>query len=603
MKPLNLSELTRIHRSLLGLAVLGAAFLLTTQPARRFVRQHAAAAAMLPQAQVGPPPQLVAQPAPAKACSPNRTAEVLAEVLAPATKESPSVRIDCSLTLARSHVITKRLIFEGAEASGVTVECNGATIDGKRFLLGYDRLNDKSGFMPGFAVEIKSKPITPDPATGLARFEPPQNVTLRNCKIIGPVKVYGSAGEGVEVARRSDYVQRMRNHAPRNIVFDQVTIEGLGGEGAVLYLFSGVSHFQLLNSEIKGSTSDVNIYLDAESYGNTFRNNRIHATPVGHNRELIAIDGSSYNTIVNNYFSALNHGGIYLYRNCGEKGLIRHSTPSGNTIVNNFFYYDKYEGDNPAIFVGERNGRSSKSYNCDADEKYPGCCQYGSSVSQLDHALFNGVMQNQIRKRSVSDMIRVNRPNDINTPNYIEYNQTVEAEIERKAGCYISDGYPYFILDGQFVNHFRGANGEPVCRGYRLTCNDGVLTRSSDFKCQVSQVGSVDFECQATGNNQGCQKTVFVPAGKKIIGAKAACNLEFGTVSAADLNGVPANSVKVLRASDTVLNGGCTLGSTSISSGQAAVSGIIGQNRVSIGCRERDSNGGDCHIKGRLYYR
>lgn len=116
-------------------------------------------------------------------------------------------------------------------------------------------------------------------------------------------------------------------------------------------------------------------------------------------------------------------------------------------------------------------------------------------------------------------------------------------------------------------------------------------------------MGYLDFECQANGNNAGCQKTAFVPAGKTIIGAKAACNLEFGTVSATDLNGVSANFVKVLRASDNVSQGSCTLGSTSIRSGQAVVSGINGLNRASFGCRENDSNGGDCHIKGRLYHR
>jgi parallel beta-helix repeat protein len=368
----------------------------------------------------------------------------------------------------------------------------------------------------------------------------------------------------------------------------------------------------LLDSEIKGKASGVNIYLDAETYRNTFRNNRIHASG---ERELMALDGSSYNTIINNTFSALNHGGIYLYRNCGEAyddkkghGMIRHSTPSGNQIINNVFY-DEYDGSCPSIMVGSRQGNGDKNScgigdrgYCDHDNKPDGTrYPFGSGASDYDHAMVNVVMQNQIYKSPVRVMIRVGRP-DINTPNYIDYNATVLTEIEHRAGCYISDGYPYFILDGQSTNLFHTSNGEPVCRGYRYTCNDGVLSRSSDSTCQVSQVGQVDFDCQKTSNNYGCQKMVSVPAGKKIIGAKAACNLEFGTVSATDLNGVPANFVTVLRASDNVSNGSCTLGSTSIHSGQAAVRGIIGQNRVSIGCREQDANGGDCHIKGRLYY-
>jgi hypothetical protein len=90
----------------------------------------------------------------------------------------------------------------------------------------------------------------------------------------------------------------------------------------------------------------------------------------------------------------------------------------------------------------------------------------------------------------------------------------------------------------------------------------------------VSQVNQVDFDCQITDNNNGCQKTVSGPPRTKIIGFKAACNLEFGAVSATDLKGVSANSVKVLRTSDQVSEGSCTLGSMSIRRGEAAVSGI-----------------------------
>lgn len=549
-----------------------------------------AALATLPGAYINsvviPQTELTAERAPAPPCN----AQKIAEVLAPATASAPSVRIDCSLTLASNHVITKRLIFKGSSASRVTVEGNGATINGGSGTVNYSPSN------PEDMVEIHSSRYQ-DPATGELRWTRPENITLRNCKIIGSVAVWGMEKWGDDgilrsSSRLSGHVTRVRNNAPRNIVLDRVTITGVGTR-VPLYLHAGVSDFQMFDSGIEGSSGKhVNIYLDAESYRNTFRNNRIEATTS--EREVMAVDGSSYNIIVNNFFSSLNHGGIYLYRNCGQEGIIRHSTPSHNTIVNNVFYYRQYDGDNPAIFVASRNG--NRKY-CDDDDGYP----YGSSASNYDYAQFNVVMQNQIYKpQSVSKMIKVGRP-DINTPNFINYNETVAAEIERKAGCYISNGYQKDFIRGEFINLFRNANGEPVCTGYRYTCHDGVLTQSSDSTCRP--VGYADFECQASGNNSGCQKTAFSPAGKTIIGAKAACNLEFGTVSATDLNGVSANIVKVLRASDNVSQGSCTLGSTSIRSGQAAVSGINGLNRVSFGCRENDANGGDCHIKGRLYYR
>lgn len=529
-------------------------------------------AATLPEIQIAPKPQ----------CSAAKLAEVRARAGAlrhDGSFEPKMVFIDCSLTLSSSDVITKRLIFEGARASGVKVEGNGATIDG-----GSGQPNYKPADAQNMVEFISKRLDSTD-----VHWEHPENVKLHNCTIIGSVGLLGI--QGVE-STRDDYVTLARNNAPRNIVFDSVTITGVRCDNkspqcVPLYLFTGVSYFQLLNSKINGSSDGPNVYLDDLSYHNTFRNNRIEANTQEDRpkREVIAIDGSSYNTIINNTFSSLENGGIYLYRNCGEAGTVRRGTPSNNTIINNFFYYDKYDGDNPAIFVASRNGKSTKTYTC--------------PPNFFDNAQFNVVMQNQIRKRSVSDLIKVGHP-EINTPNYINYNETVTAEIERKAGCYISNGYQKdFIRDGEFINLFSNANGEPVITGYRLTCHDGVLSQTSD---SAPQVGSVDFECQANGNNNGCQKTVSVPQGKKIIGGKAACNLEFGTVSTTDLNGVTANVVKVLRASDNVSQGSCTLGSTSIRSGQAAVSGINGLNRVSFGCRENDSNGGDCHIKGKLYY-
>ena len=100
---------------------------------------------------------------------------------------------------------------------------------------------------------------------------------------------------------------------------------------------------------------------------------------------MLAVDGSSYNLIINNWFSGLNNGGIYLYRNCGEGGTVRHATPSYNQIINNVFYYDEYIGFNPSVFIGSRNG--NRSY-CGDDGGYP----FGSNSSDLDYARYNVVM-------------------------------------------------------------------------------------------------------------------------------------------------------------------------------------------------------------------
>ena len=78
---------------------------------------------------------------------------------------------------------------------------------------------------------------------------------------------------------------------------------------------------------------------------------------------MLAVDASDYNKIIDNRFSALSNGGIYLYRNCGQDGIVRQTTPSHNTIVNNIFYYNKYNPfppfANPSVFMGARNGKQA----------------------------------------------------------------------------------------------------------------------------------------------------------------------------------------------------------------------------------------------------
>ena len=243
-----------------------------------------------------------------------------------------SVIIDCSLTLAAGDVVTKQLLFEGPAATGATLTCNGATLDGRRTWIPDD---------PRSMVQIFS---SPDPATGGTTWLRPENVVLRNCNIIGSVAVWGAMSG--PASHEPGFVEYTRANAPRKIVFDHVTISGLkctekgnrspAGTGCVpLYVHSGVSELQMFGSEITGETTGTNIYLDAESYKNTFRDNYIHAVGTVFNRELIAIDGSSHNVIVNNLFSALQNGGIFLYRNCGEGARSafrrRATTPSSIT--------------------------------------------------------------------------------------------------------------------------------------------------------------------------------------------------------------------------------------------------------------------------------
>jgi hypothetical protein len=380
------------------------------------------------------------------------TGEKINEVLQSASSGHEDVVVNCSLTVPSDYrkPITKRLIVQGSEGSGVTIDCNGATIDG----LAVPELSQENAKTD--MILIKSR------VTGNARsptWSRPTDVTVKDCKVIGSVRVQGMAK--IADLQHSSYMPghatRMRRIAPTRIIFDNLTITAWAR--TPVFIGVGVTYSKLINSELKGEAGSVAVYLEAESSRNLVKDDDIHTvTP----REVVAVDASDYNEIIDNRFSALSKGGIYLYRNCGEHSIVRHTTPSYNTIVNNVFYYRKYNPSpysvNPSVYMGARNG--SRNY-CGNDHGHP----FGSSASDLDYAQNNVVMQNQIYKLPVSLMIQEGEATD--SPNYIAYNTTVTTPVPRLAGCYVGTGYlKDFIVNGESIE----------MSGHRYTCKDGELT-------------------------------------------------------------------------------------------------------------------------------
>jgi hypothetical protein len=127
--------------------------------------------------------------------------------------------------------------------------------------------------------------------------------------------------------------------------------------------------------------------------------------------------------------------------------------------------------------------------------------------------------------------------------------------------------------------------------------------------CLVTAVGfaadsppaPVEFDCQVSGDNDGCEKKVRCPGSSRIKRVRAACNLEWGTVSDAQLAAVPDNRIRVVRPSDHVSEGSCWIGPNVLGSGELAATGVRGKRSVRVGCQEHDRNGGDCQIRGVLF--
>ena len=319
-------------------------------------------------------------------CSPQQ----MSEILAPATAEQRSVAVHCNPALKDDDVVTKALRIE---AGNVNLDCKGATLDGG----------------PGMINEGKDILVIRSVRTEQG-WQRPENVEVKNCNIVGSMRIYGMAvnGEGVllrDSSRQPGHVERAQAAAPRRIMLRNLLITGTGR--IPLYISPGVTEVTLRDSEMRGLSRSTAIYLDTESMNNVILSNRI---AVDARRELIAVDGSAHNLIRDNDFHELANGGIFLYRNCGEGGTIRHTTPSYNGILDNRFHYGRMTAEKPAIHVGSRDG--NRLY-CSLDDGYA----VGSSKDDRDFARNNRIAGNQFIELLGGTPIRVggetNRPNDI----------------------------------------------------------------------------------------------------------------------------------------------------------------------------------------------
>jgi len=282
--------------------------------------------------------------------------------------------LSCSLVLPKGVTLRRSIIFEGSQASRTTLDCNGSIID----------VSDRRTRIEKTAIIVRSKHVAGD------EWDAPQHVVVQNCTIKGFMRVYGldenANGDNMRASsRRPDHTEFAQSSAPKRTTFRNLTI--VAPEGAPLYIGPGATWTTLENSRLTGSTTGTAIYMDAESGRNSIKNNQFSIST--RSRELIAIDGSTRNEVVGNVFENPVNGGVFLYRNCGEGGVIRHQRPDFNVISKNIF---KYVNDGvtakPAVWLGSRGG---KQKFCFKDPAYP----FGSSLSFQDFAQKNTVEDNR----------------------------------------------------------------------------------------------------------------------------------------------------------------------------------------------------------------
>lgn len=308
----------------------------------------------------------------ARPCDPTETAALLA----PAEIGDPPYRLRCRARLTAGQAVARRILFEGAEASGAGIDCGGGALGRAATVV--------TTATPTVAVWSARIPGTDAPV-----WSRPTDILISNCTVYGSVRLHGmDAGGGYDdqraSSRRPGHTARAQAAAPSHVRLEGVTVVGTGS--IPVYVGPGVTAVTIEGSRVTGVSDSVALYLDAEStrvsVGDT-------AFDVRTGREQIAIDGSAHNRLVGNRFRLGGRGGVFLYRNCGERGVVRHQTPSFNTITDNVFDGAGLGG--RAVVVGAREGR--RSY-CGEDAGLP----FGSSSDDGDNATGNVVARNTVRR-------------------------------------------------------------------------------------------------------------------------------------------------------------------------------------------------------------
>lgn len=253
-------------------------------------------------------------------------------------------------------------VLAGSTQAGRRIDCRGGWLQGGR------------------PIEVRIQSLQrPD-----GSWERPDGLQISHCRLRGAIRLVGLGRNGEAEAvrlssRNPDHSLRARQAAPHGVVLEDLDLEAVGP--IPIYAGPGTVGLQLRDSRLWGESRSVAVYLDAESRDAVISGNRFD---LGTTRELIAIDGSAANHIHDNHFGSRGRGGIFLYRNCGEGGTVRHQAPVDNQISGNTF---SAVGGPPSIWLGSRNGR--RPY-CRQDAGLP----FGSSSDDRDHADRNRVVGN-----------------------------------------------------------------------------------------------------------------------------------------------------------------------------------------------------------------
>ena len=302
----------------------------------------------------------------ARACTAAETADLTAAADAP-------YALTCRAVLTPGARVTRRILIEGAEASGAGIDCRGGALG-----------------VAGRETTTRTPTVFIASREENGVWSRPTDVTLRDCTVHGAIRIWGMGAGGsmrdlLASSRTAGHTATAQAAAPTRISLTGVTFAATGS--IPLYVGPGVTRVTVERPRFTGRSVSTAVYLDAESADNAISDG---VFDIRTGREQIAVDGSARNRVTGNRFALGGKGGVFLYRNCGEDGVIRHQTPSDNSITDNVFTGAGWSRPR-AVVVGAREG--NRRY-CRDDAGWP----FGSSLNDGDHATGNIVARNTVRR-------------------------------------------------------------------------------------------------------------------------------------------------------------------------------------------------------------
>lgn len=230
---------------------------------------------------------------------------------------------------------------------------------------------------------------------------PVSGVVIRNGRVNGEIRCRASDYKALveKWNKTGDWTKAVREAAPRGVTISNLVVNGMGASHQV-YAGPGCSNIKVRKVRFTGQSLGPSVYLSMESEKNLVSGCSFEAV-TGERREVMSIDGSARNLIENNRFLRCRWGGIYIYRNSGEHGQIRHQEPRFNVIQGNRFdltgmwvarvgYGSKGVEVPHGVIIGSRQG---SKYHSPDDAGYP----WGSSADDRDFARENVVTGNLFR--------------------------------------------------------------------------------------------------------------------------------------------------------------------------------------------------------------